>query len=201
MRCLVLDTDALTHGSGLGLLPAIEIVIASLPHKAYIARPVYKECTQTGIAHHLDGWQEKGLLHEPVDYRKLRGGDERFREIFRRYRGALSRADCASFVTAESNGPSGILTCENLLSEAAERFGILALDLFDVIRYAVKLGYLTDVAAKARCEVWDRDKFRAGRPNGYKGTYTEEFEFREKSKPIPDLASAKADPPRMPGHS
>lgn len=184
MRCVVLDVDALAHASGLGLIPLVEVLLNSLPEKAYVERSVYVESVRSGVARRLDDWQRAGLVREPVDYRKLDGAEARFREAKRRWPG-LSRQDRASLVVAEFYRPSGLLTCEKLLSAAAEECDVFAIDLFDIIRFGVKLGNLNEAAARGACAEWDRDPYRAGRPNGYSGSFDAEVAARERRKPLP----------------
>jgi hypothetical protein len=184
MQGLVLDVDALSHGSGLGFLPTVEVLIASLPNKALIEKSVYTECVRTGVSKHVDTWMQKGLVGELVDYRSLDDADARFRKAVRRWPG-LSKQDRASLLLAESWRPSGILTCEGPLARAATEVGVWPVDLFDVLRFGIRLGHMTREAAAKSCATWDADRFSAGRPNGYGGSFDTEWEARKVAKPLP----------------
>ena len=122
MQCLVLDVDALSHAAGLKLLPVLETVIGVLPDRAVIERSVYTEARRSGLGNRLDAWHKAGLLKDPIDYKQLSNGEVRFRAARTRWK-ALSRQDCASLVVAEARRPSGILTCERLLGDAAMQLG------------------------------------------------------------------------------
>lgn len=184
MQRLVLDVDALAHASGLGLLGHVEALISGLPERAYMDRSAYSEALRTGLGRTLEDWQRKGLLKDPVDYRTLAmDGDEQFRKAGRQWRG-LSKADRATLVVARSLGESGVLTCEAELSAAVTAARMLALDLFDVIRFGVRDGRLTRGAAAELCAVWDGDRFSAGRPRGYRGSFEAEWAAREDLKPL-----------------
>jgi hypothetical protein len=184
MQCLILDTDALSHASGLALLAHIEAIIGSLPRRAYIERSVYTESVRTGVSRYLDDWMRRGLLSDPIDYRGVPNGEQLFQQLKGRWVG-LSRPDRASLIVARAYAPSGILTCEKLLSEAADHFGIFAADLFDVLRFRVRDGGLSTAGANAACATWDRDAFSAGRPRQYRGNFQAEFDYRATSKPLP----------------
>lgn len=185
MQRLVLDVDALAHVSGLGLLSHIEVLISGLPERAYMERSAYTEAIRTGLGRVLEDWQRKGLLKDPVDYRALaREGDAQFREARRQWPG-LSKADRATLVVARVLGDSGVLTCEGELSAAVTAARILAVDLFDVIRFGVRNGRITRGTAAELCAVWDGDRFSAGRPRGYRGSFEAEWAAREDLKPLP----------------
>jgi hypothetical protein len=185
MRCLVLDVDALCHASGLRLLPLVESLIDRLPDKAYIERSVYTECIRSGLTNVLNGWQQRGLLREPVDYRKCTEGEGRFRALREKRWRSLSRQDCASLVLARSLTLPSVLTCESLLTEAARYHGILSTDLVDVLRFALRDGYATTALAIQLTATWDTDPHSAGRPTDYRRTFTEEAAFRDGAKPLP----------------
>ncbi len=184
MERLILDVDALAHASGLGLIAHIELLMGSLPDRACIERTVYTEAVRTGLERLLDDWLRKGLVRDPVDYRRLEEGDRLFREAGRRVRG-LSNQDRASLTLARVLGNSGLLTCEKALTAAATAYGIFAVDLFDVIRFSLRAGHLTRAAAAALCSTWDAVPHSAGRPPDYRGSFEAEFAEREKSKPLP----------------
>ena len=184
MQCLVLDVDALSHASGLKLLPVLEIVIGTLPDRAVIERSVYTEARRSGLGNRLDAWHKLGLLKDPIDYKQLSNGEFRFREARTRWK-ALSRQDCASLILAEARRPSGILTCERLLGAAATELRIFHADLFDVIRLGLRIGHLTSSAAATLCASWDGDRFSAGRPHNYRGSAAVEQAYRDENKPLP----------------
>lgn len=186
-----MDNDALSHGRGLGLQPVLEAVMTALGTNASVVeKGAYVEMHRTGLGNVLAAWQQRKLLADPVDYRKLEGGDKLFREFDRAWsRRGLSKADRASLVLAVSLAPSGILTCEKLLAEAAEANGVLALDLFDLVRFGVQLGTISLAQATELCEPW-KDERRAGRPVGYAGSFEAELEVRGTRKVLPVLPGA-----------
>jgi hypothetical protein len=190
---LVLDNDALSHGRGLGLEPVLEAVMAALgANGSAVEKGAYVEMHRTGLGPVLAAWQQRKLLADPVDYRKLDGGDKLFREFDRTWsRRGLSKADRASLVLAVSLAPSGILTCEKLLAEAAAANGVLALDLFDLIRLGVQLGTISEARAAQLCEPW-KDERRAGRPVDYGGSYAAELDIRGRRKILPMLPGGVA---------
>ncbi len=185
MERLILDVDALSHGSGLNLLPHVELLIGSLPDRAHIERSVYTEAVRTGLGQLLDDWLRRGLVRDPVDYRRLPDGDRLFKEAGSRWPG-LSRQDRASLIVARALGHAGLLTCEKALSGAASAVGIFAVDLFDVIRFSVRAGHVMRAAAADLCSTWDANPFSAGRPIDYQGSFEAELAERERSKPLPE---------------
>lgn len=85
--------SALVHASRPRLRPEVEGLIAALPERACIERSVYhQDAARSGLLPLLEGWRAGGLLRDPVDYRDLPGGEQRFRKLGndRRWRG-LSR--------------------------------------------------------------------------------------------------------------
>ncbi len=184
MERVFLDVDALSHASGLSLIPHVESLIESLADRAHIERSVYTEAIRHGLGELLNGWQRKGLLRDPLDYRRQTNGDRLFREAGRRWP-VLSRQDRANLIVARSLDDSGLLTCEGPLTYAARETGVFAVDLFDVIRFAVKAGRITPSAATGLCSTWDGQPFSAGRPPGYAGSFDAEFAVRERSRPLP----------------
>lgn len=131
----------------------------------------------------LNSWQRKGLLRDPLDYRRQTNGDRLFREAGKRWP-VLSRQDRANLTVARSLDNSGLLTCEDPLTYAARGTGVFAVDLFDVIRFAVKAGRITRGAASS---TWDGQPFSAGRPLGYAGSFDAESAVRERSRPLPEV--------------
>jgi hypothetical protein len=187
VRRLALDVDALVHARRPGLVAEIETLIANLPDRACMERSVYhRDAARSGLHPLLDGWRNRGLLPEPVDYRRLPDGDEHFRRLGaeRAWRG-LSREDRATLVMAMTFTDCGVLTCERLLATAARHFGLHAIDLFDVVRYALREGRLTTDRAREVCADWDRDRFSAGRPIDYCGSFDRELTLREGRNPLP----------------
>lgn len=80
---------------------------------------------------------------------------------------------------------TALLTGERLLAAAAGHHGVVAVDLFDVITFGLRARRLTLVQAREMCGEWDRDRFSAGRPIDYSGSFDEEFARREAQKPLP----------------
>jgi hypothetical protein len=187
VRSLVLDVDALVHARRPGLIPEIEELIATLPGGAYIERSVYRrEAARSGLIPLLGEWQGRGLLREPVDYRDIPDGDERFRRLSaqRRWR-SLSAQDRATLVLALAAGDCGVLTCERQLAEAAREHRVHAIDLFDVVRVALRAGRVTVQQARGICAEWDRNRFSAGRPIQYCGDFDRERSIRDGRDPLP----------------
>lgn len=186
MQRLVLDVDALVHARRPELLGEIEALIAILADRAYIERSVYqRDAARSGLAPLLDDWRARGLLRDPIDYRGLPEGDARFRRIGqdREWRG-LSPQDRATLVLATTLGDAGVLTGERLLARAVRSHCLPALDLFDVVRGALRAGRLTRAQAREACAEWDRNRFAAGRPIDYRGSFEEELAFREAHRPL-----------------
>ena len=185
MQRLALDVDALVHARRPGLIPEIEALIGALPDRAYIERSVYHhDAARSGLLPVLEDWQSRELLRAPVDYRGLHEGDRRFRAIgARREWKRLSPQDRATLVTALALEDCAVLTCERPLTSAVEEYGLIALDLFDIVRYGIQAGRLTVARAKEMCAEWDRNRFSAGRPSGYRG-FDAERSHRDGSKPL-----------------
>lgn len=187
MQRLVLDVDALVHARRPGLLVEIEALIASLADRAYIERSVYhRDAARSGLTTLLDRWRADGLLHDPVDYRGLADGDSRFQRIgrHREWKG-LSPQDRATLVLVTTLDDGAVLTCERLLAEAVRAHRLVAVDLFDVIRFSLRAGRLTEARARETCAEWDRNRFSAGRPIDYRGSFEQELAFREAHRPLP----------------
>jgi hypothetical protein len=187
VRSLVLDVDALVHARRPGLVPEIEALIASLPARAYMERSVYRrEAARSGLLPLLDGWQRTGLLDASVDYRALPDGDRRFQGLAAQkpWR-ALSRQDRATLVLATELEDATVLTCERLLAAAVRNHRRRAIDLFDIIRIGLGSGRLTEPRARDMCAEWDRDRFSAGRPIDYSGSFDDELRLRQAADPLP----------------
>lgn len=187
MQSLALDVDALVHARHPGLIPEIEALVATLPDRACIERSVYhRDAARSGLLPLLDDWRGRGLLKEPIDYRRLPGGDERFRRLGadREWRG-LSREDRGTLVMAISFADCGVLTCERLLAAAVRRHRLHPIDLFDVIRFGLRAERLTLERAREICAEWDRDRFSAGRPVDYCGDVSRELTLRDERTPLP----------------
>lgn len=187
MRYLVLDTDAVVHARGLDLSRVLEQLLRTIEGHGLTERGAYAEMHRSGLGSVLDEWQRTQLLADAVDYRRLDNGDTLFRQLSRKLRKrGLSNADLALLVVAVKYSPAGLLTCESALADAAAEHGVLALDLFDVIRLGVRLDILTTTAAEALCQPWS-DEHRAGRPRDFAGTFREESTRRDTAKPLSDL--------------
>lgn len=187
MERLALDVDALVHARRPGLVAEIEALIASLSDRAYIERSVYHhDAARSGLLPLLEDWRRRELLREPIDYRRLPDGDQRFRRLGaeRQWKG-LSPQDRATIVMAMTIGECGVLTCERLLAAVARHQGLHAFDLFDVIRFSLRAGRFTTARAREMCADWDRDRFSAGRPIDYSGSFERELELREDRRPLP----------------
>lgn len=186
MRGLALDVDALVHARRPGLLPEIEALVAALPDRACMERSVYhRDAARSGLLPLLEDWQGRGLLRSPVDYRQLAEGDQRFRRLSgqREWLG-LSREDRATLVMAATLENCGVLTCERLLAVAARHHHIVAIDLFDVVRFALRAGRVTMERARDFCAEWGRSRFSAGRPIDYCGDFDHELARREERGPL-----------------
>ena len=183
----MLDVDALVHARHPGLLVEIEAVIRSLPDGAYIERSVYHhDAARSGLLPLLDGWRTAGLLHDPVDYRRLPEGDSSFRQIGRRREWkSLSPEDRATLVLIVALGDGAVLTCERLLAKAVREHSLPAVDLFDMMLSGLRTQRLTDEGARKICAEWDRNPSGAGRPIDYHGSFDAEFAFREAHRPLP----------------
>lgn len=184
---LVLDVDALVHARGRGLLAEIESLIRDLPDRAYMERSVYhRDAARSGLGPLLGRWREGGVLRDLIDYRDLRDGERRFRELLERgRRRRLSRQDVASLLLAITLGEAGLLTGERALAAAAREHRVVAIDLFDVVRVGLRAGRLTTAQAREMCAEWDRDRFSAGRPVDYSGNFAQELALREARNPLP----------------
>lgn len=186
MQRLILDVDALVHARRPGLLPEIEALILALPDRAYMERSVRMEAIRSSLGRVLDEWQSAGVLHDSPTYRGLPGGGRRFQLLGRdpRWR-PLSPQDRATIVLALHLGECAVLTCERLLAAAARHHGVTAIDLFDVIRFALRAARLIQARASEMCAEWDRDRFSAGRPVDYSGSFERELALREAHNPLP----------------
>ena len=187
MRALVLDVDAVVHARRPGLVPEIEALILSLPGRAYMERSVYRrEAARSGLLPQLETWQRANLLDVAVDYRALPDGDRRFRALTTQPQWrALSRPDRATLVVATDLEDAGVLTCERLLAGAVRAHRRRAIDLFDIVRVSFATGHLTRSRADEMCAEWDRDRFSAGRPIDYAGTFDQELRRRHAVDPLP----------------
>ena len=187
MRALVLDVDAVVHARRPGLVPEIEALILGLPGRAYMERSVYRrEAARSGLLPLLETWQRANLLDIAVDYRDLPDGDRRFQALTTQPQWrALSRPDRATLVLATELEDAGVLTCERLLAAAVRVHRSRAIDLFDIIRVSFANGRLTRARAAEICREWDRDRFSAGRPIDYAGTFDEELRRRHAVDPLP----------------
>lgn len=184
---LILDVDAVVHARAPGLLPEIQALIATLPDRAYIERSVYhQDAARSGLLPVLDAWRGDGLLRDPVDYRHLPDGDRRFRQLGDQHkRSGLSRQDRATLVLAVTLGDCAVLTGERLLAEVVRQHRLSAIDLFDIVRFALRAGGMTEKRAREVCAEWDRNQFSAGRPIDYAGNFDEELNRREARAPLP----------------
>lgn len=185
MRSLVLDVDAVSFATGLTLIPSLEVLVEILPDKARVERSVYTEMFRAGLGSLVTDWQKRGLLGDPLDYRKVADAETTYRRFSKKSWKGLSRQDRASLAIAYAFSPAGLLTRDNLLSEAANQAGIFPVDLFDLIRFGIKLGTLNDAQARKICDLWDTNKYRAGRPANYAGNFEAEVRVRDQSKPLP----------------
>lgn len=184
---LILDVDAVVHARAPGLLTEIQALMAALPDRAYIERSVYhQDAARSGLLPILNGWRDEGLLRDPVDYRRLREGDKQFRRLGDqpRWRG-LSRPDRATLVLALTLGDCAVLTGERLLAEVVRHHRLIAIDLFDVIRFALRAGRMTEARVQEICVEWDRNQFSAGRPIDYSGNFARELALRDAKAPLP----------------
>jgi hypothetical protein len=183
---LVLDVDALVHARRPGLVPEIEALIVSLPGRAYMERSVYRrDAARSGLLPLLDQWQQANLLDVSVDYRALPDGDRRFQALTRQPQWrALSRPDRAILLLATEIEDAAVLTCERLLAAAARAHRRRAIDLFDIIRIGFANGRVTETRAREICAEWDRDRFSAGRPIDYAGTFDQELRRRHAADPL-----------------
>ena len=78
-----------------------------------------------------------------------------------------------------------MLTCERLLAAAVRAHRRRAIDLFDIVRIALANGRLPEARAREMCAEWDRDRFTAGRPIDYAGTFDQELSRRHAADPLP----------------
>ena len=130
------------------------------------------EAIRSSLGRVLHEWQSAGVLHDSPTYRGLPGGDRRFQLLGRDPRWCpLSPQDRATIVLALHLGECAVLTCERLLAAAARHHGVTAINLFDVIRVALHAARLTPARAEEMCAEWDRDRFSAGRPIDYSGSF------------------------------
>jgi hypothetical protein len=88
-------------------------------------------------------------------------------------------------VLAVTLGDSAVLTGERLLAQAVRQHHLAAVDLFDVVRVALREGRIVRTRAREICIEWDRDRFSAGRPMDYTGNFDQELALREERSPLP----------------
>ena len=168
-------------------MPEIEALVLSLPGRAYMERSVYRrEAGRSGLLPLLEEWQRVNLVNVSVDYRALPEGDRRFQALTAQpqCRG-LSRPDRATLVLTTALDDAAVLTCERLLAAAVRANRRRAIDLFDVVRIALANGRLTEERGREMCGEWDRDRFSAGRPVDYAGTFDQELRRRHAADPLP----------------
>ena len=199
-RRLVLDVDALVHARRPGLLPETQALIVALPDRAYIERSVYhRDAASSGLLPVLDGWRTAGLLRDPVDYRSLPDGDQRFRRLGEqaRWKG-LSRQDRATLVLAVTLGDSAVLTGERLLAQAVRQHHLAAVDLFDVVRVALREGRIVKTRAREICIQWDRDRSALGVRSTTQGTSTRSWRCARKDLRCRSDSAVSRQNPRLP---
>ena len=95
------------------------------------------------------------------------------------------RSGSTTLVLATALDDAAVLTCERLLAAAVRANRRRAIDLFDVVRIELANGRLTEERGREICTEWDRDRFSAGRPVDYAGTFDQELRRRHAVDPLP----------------